>query len=206
MIHDPKAWGVNPEIYAHELTVQASDISDPLTRARTIKDINHQLQSVQRSGETTDKPFVKEQLEFLKKDFDTRTATVPVLGVYVRGGADKITDMPQSEIDANWGKGASREDLIKRAGSFVERFRGTYTEQMKKFLDYAKANPDATPEDLVKARQDIQRPHIEARVNEAFNGPKPEVPKSYSKGEVRKQDGKMYKYDGTEWAEVEFKK
>lgn len=176
-IHDPKAWGVNADLYAHSIIEQASDISDPKIKARVINDANHQLTSVKKSGETADSPYVREQMEFLKKDFETRTAVTPVIGVYVHGGPEKLAAMPQSELDELFGKGANREDLIKRSQAFVERFRGVYADQTKQLLTFAKANPDATPEELGAERQRIQRPQIEARVDEALRGkPSPSNP------------------------------
>lgn len=170
MTHDPNAWGVDPEGYAHSLVNQASDISDYHLQTQAINDINQQLKSVKQKGVTADAPLVKQQLEFMNQAHKVRTETVPVMGKYVKGGAAKIAEMTQDQIDSEWSKGANREELIRRANAFVERNNAELNKHTKEFLDWVKANPDKANDTdaLQKARMEIQRPEIQKRIDEAF--------------------------------------
>jgi len=206
LAHDPVAWRADhPEEYAHQLMQEAANIKSPTVRQRAIDDINRELDSVHKEGFTSDGPLVRSEMEMMKQNHEALYGAAPVPGrragqtVYQGGGADKVREMSDADFREKFGPKAKREDIVAKIGSYQEAENKAYIDRQAKFLQVVHDNPEKAkdPEWLTQQREDIERPHVEAKVKQALGGGT-----QFQKGEVRSQGGKQYKYDGTQWDEV----
>lgn len=175
-VHDPVAWGVNPDVYAHDLTTEAADIANPTVRQRAISDINRQVAAVKKTGQTADKPVISTQLKFMTEAFENGSAFVPmtegkaavehiygdesaVPSDHVPGGIKAIEKMQPDEIKEKFGDKATKEGVIEAA-------KLNFATKQKQFLDWAALpeNANATPEQANAERQRLERPDARAAV------------------------------------------
>ena len=179
-----------PEKTQAAMTERIAGIANPGLRAHLTQKLQSKMQVAEKRGESEERPVVKEQLEFMKQDFDAGMAFVPttqgkpaVAGMLpfgwsdtpaeapksVAGGIKGVEKMTDAEFEDAFGKDTKRSDVIEAA-------RLNYARKQKAFLDWAHdpANKDATPADAAAERQRLERPDVEAAVKQALQ-PHPDV-------------------------------
>lgn len=77
-IHDPTAWGVDPDGHAKELIAEAAKIADPVLRQQAINGANKELASVKKTGQTSASATERQMIELMNRDRQTQGAMLPL--------------------------------------------------------------------------------------------------------------------------------
>lgn len=193
-IHDPTAWGVNPDVYAHELIADAASISNPALRQKAINEANHQLAAVKKTGETAERPIEKQIFGLMNEDRLNNGAMLPVnvadvaaedgtpkivggLGLFKRsgtaasttythvaGGLTAVRKMSDDEIKANFGEAATKDSVIESINVHHARLQ----EEMRQWFKSPEGQK-ATFEQANEHRQRIERPYVMDAVRATLN-------------------------------------
>lgn len=177
--HDPTAWGVNPDLYAHQLIADAASISNPALRQKAINDVNHQLAAVKKTGEVAERPVEQQIYRLMNEDRQTNGAMLPVTPTdvaavegrpagwrtaragepatttykHIDGGLDAVKketfDMSQ------YPEGTTKDQLIESINVHHARLQ----EEMRQWFKSPEGQK-ATFEQANEHRQAIERPYV----------------------------------------------
>lgn len=174
-VHDPTAWGLNPEEYAKSLVDQAAEISDPALRQRAINDANHQLAAVKKTGETAERPVERAMYELMSRDLSEQSAMVPVgvvdvaaekhlfkanvaastLYTPISGGLTELKKKDDLEIEALFGKGTKKEQVVRAAEIHAAKLK----DEMRRWFQ-SEEGSKATFEQADEHRRLLERPYV----------------------------------------------
>ena len=149
--------------WAAEMKNQGLEWTNAAHRRQLNNYVDRQVQNIRKEGKPVESPQVREQLNYMKEDFDQGTS---FLGV--PGGTRRVAEMPQDKFEEQFGKGAKRQDVIDSA-------RSHYAKTVRQFMDWANDanNKDkvSDPEQVAAERRRLESPSIEAQVNAALLAP-----------------------------------
>lgn len=185
-----------PQKSANDFNDRIKGIANPGQRDRLTQRLQNKIQSAQKKGEEEEKPIIKEQLDWMKQNFEGKVNVIPVFGGgHVAGGIKKIQEMTDENFQGTFGKDANRADAVKHASAYIETQRLNYAKKQQAFLAWAHdpSNKDATVEQAQAERQRLERPDVEAQVKQALGGG-PVVGKKY-----KDKDGNVATWDGTKF-------
>lgn len=155
-----------------QFTDRISGIADRGLRLRATKMLDEKFQAAAKEGKSAEKPVHRDQLDFMKQDFDEGSAFVPMtegkpatpkyFGLstteaeppkYVAGGIKGIEKMPDNEFKDQFGENAKKSDVIEAA-------RLNYATKQKAYLDWAESEKgqNATPEEAATERKRLEHP------------------------------------------------
>jgi hypothetical protein len=195
-IHDPIAWGANPEEYAKALVEDAADISTPALRQRAINDANRQLAAVKKNGQIAEKPVEAQIMELMRKDVQTQGAMVPLsvsdvaaVGAkthffsadeparsaqtryeQVPGGIEAIRKMKPEDFAAAYGEKATKDQVIEAINVHAARLEAQMRDWFK-----SPEGEKATFEQANAHRQELERPYVMDAVRATLSRKAPAV-------------------------------
>lgn len=180
--HDSTAWGSEPDEYAHILTQDAANISDPALRQQAINETNHQLGAVKKTAATADRPVERQMYELMNKDLMTQGAMVPVSPqdieatkgtthffgkddpstpastkyVHIPGGLGALDKLKEVGGDSPWPfPGVSKEKVVAAANDHNARLQS----QMREWFS-TKEGQGATFEKADEHRKGLEKPYV----------------------------------------------
>lgn len=176
----------DPKAQAADFTDRINGVTDVALRTRLTDQLNRKVDAAQSKGEQSEKPVFKEQMDYMKQDFEEGSAFVPMTNgqpatrkwfglaedqpaqapMIVAGGVKGIQKLTEDQMDDYFGKGAKKSDIIEAA-------RLNYAKKQKAFMDWAHdpKNADATPEEAAAERRRLEAPDVEAQVAAALAHP-----------------------------------
>lgn len=175
--HDPTGWESAPDEYAATLVESTADIGNPTLRRQTISEINQQLASWKKRAQLAVGPVESDVLAQLRDDMNLQTAMVPLqivdvgaktgfLGFgaktpartefkAVAGGLKAIHEMGDKDVEATFGKGATKESVVQA----VQIHRAELEHQLREWFKTPEGQK-ATIAQAEARRQEIERPWV----------------------------------------------
>lgn len=214
-VHDPVAWGVNPDIYAHDLTAEAADIANPALRQRAISDINRQVAAVKKTGATAEGPIEKQIYKLMNDQRETNGALLPLAvdetpqvkeskGIFsdtshiaastkylpVAGGLSAIKKMDDTEIQAKYGPKATKDSVIESINVHSAKIQ---TEMAAWFK--TPEGSKATFDQANDHRKELERPYVMESVRQTLSQRPPAIVNSKEEYDIL-PSGASYIWNG----------
>jgi hypothetical protein len=165
----------DPKAQKADFTDRINGITDPALRLRATKMLDEKFTAAEKEGASAEKPVHREQLDFMKQDFEQGTAFVPMTNgkpatskwfglssadaeppEHVPGGINGLEKKYREDPDQfheDFGKDDKLDDVIEAA-------RLNYATKQQAYLDWSKSEKgqNATPEEAANERKRLERP------------------------------------------------
>jgi hypothetical protein len=190
-VHEQQRWegASNPDEYANELAEDLPNIRDQATQHDVRDAINKELASVKKTGQTSDHPVLRDELEQLRREDVAGMRSREVLGR--RNLKFQITD------DDLRGMGVDPKDRVNYSEA-QKLIAADHENKLREwFTNYQQAHggKSPSPQELSDERIRILKPATEAAVKASFGGFK--VGNTYTDAK-----GNKATWDGDKWVEI----
>lgn len=196
-IHDPSAWTVDPDGYAHDLTQEAAGISSPALRQDALSSINRQLAAVRKTGETAERPIERQMYQLMNEDRDTNTSMIPLsvedvpegkgsssigaaLGLGYTPGTKATTKYPpiagglaavkKQDFDMSQYPGMTKDSVISQINRHASKLQNEMAQWFK-----SPEGQKATWDQADAHRQTLERPYVMDAVRQTLKKKEPSL-------------------------------
>lgn len=207
-----------PQETARDFSERINGIANPGLRARLTQRLQNKMETAKKEGRAGEKPVIQEQLDYMKQDFESGSAFVPMtegkpaekgsfIGIQPPGiklGFDTSGTPAVESIHYPGGLKAIEaleksdpdkfHDTFGKDATFEsvqEAARLNYANKQRQFLAWAEdpANKDATPEQAAEERHRLERPDTMAATKPAIHQTTPRAITTREEWKALKKEG-----------------
>ena len=136
--------------------------NNPALRRMLNERVDAQVKSMQKTGESAEKPIHRTQLDYMRQIGDERMGLVPTgsggghnAPPYVRGGLKAVDTMPDDIFKQTFGRKTTRDTVRRDFAAFQEAQRNRLAEATQKYREWSQTEKGqkATPTEAAAERE-----------------------------------------------------